>query len=779
MNLKDGYLKQRSNGSQGVIQDISISNGKLTYTRSNETETETECTIDLASTATALATSINLWGNSFNGASDINDGLTFAATAKDKTKDLLYAQMATNDYFRLQVGGSENAGYVEIATADEATEPIYVRQYSGTFATLTRTLTLLDSSGNTTIPGDLTATKLIKSGGSNKDILLGDGSTTSLSALATNDSVGEYLPLTGGKLNSNGKAADGTSSISLELWRNKNSSWKILNDASFHIQNNYETRVKNDYFNVLTLAYNTGNATLKGSLTTNGLIDTAHSNTDVLLGQGEVISKTTFDEVYVGETDPNDGHTQIWINPYESLNLNPADLEWLYTYGVQWQQNSSNVDLERIGNMALHYSLPIQSQMKGCICQGDKIMYFLDPNDWSKKADGTPSRLDGYDGTVRVSTPAFWGKSVDGVLVKVGNETLTYNKVILSTVYIDDTYTYVPPLLIDAYKGTLLNTKVNDMGYLSTLPVNSLISVVNTNTYCRGGGNRTANDQFLTTNPCKSDLGKSRTNITTINFIAYAKNANSNILCYEYYKWILYWFPTIEYATFYNQKAVVGDTVGDIKWSKPQNGLMTGGLEGLTNQNNSYWSSFNNQYSLAPMGCTNALGNFSGNVKITIKDWGTENNTDTPYVNRYRGIESIFGDLYTYSSGIVIRRDGTDNKVYTAKNGELDYVTGSLSVAISDDYLKSTNIISTSEGWIKEFAVGTDGDFIPKTVGGALNNYKTDYYWSSELQYNFCLWLGGGSSSGQTSGLSAFRSSNVVGFFWQLLGARSYNKITY
>ena len=71
MNLKDGYLKQRSNGSQGVIQDISISNGKLTYTRSNETETKTECTIDLASTATTLATSINLWGNSFNGSSDI------------------------------------------------------------------------------------------------------------------------------------------------------------------------------------------------------------------------------------------------------------------------------------------------------------------------------------------------------------------------------------------------------------------------------------------------------------------------------------------------------------------------------------------------------------------------------------------------------------------------------------------------------------------------------------------------------------------------------------
>ena len=42
------------------------------------------------------------------------------------------------------------------ATADDYNEPIYVRQYQGDFATLKRTLTLLDGSGNTSIPGTLT-----------------------------------------------------------------------------------------------------------------------------------------------------------------------------------------------------------------------------------------------------------------------------------------------------------------------------------------------------------------------------------------------------------------------------------------------------------------------------------------------------------------------------------------------------------------------------------------------------------------------------------------------
>ena len=45
---------------------------------------------------------------------------------------------------------------MEIATADDANEPIYVRQYSGVFNTLNTTLTLLDANHNTIIPNALT-----------------------------------------------------------------------------------------------------------------------------------------------------------------------------------------------------------------------------------------------------------------------------------------------------------------------------------------------------------------------------------------------------------------------------------------------------------------------------------------------------------------------------------------------------------------------------------------------------------------------------------------------
>ena len=70
-------------------------------------------------------------------------------------RDLLYQQIADNDLFRIRCGGPSNQGWVEIATADDGTEPIYVRQYTGAFSSIARTLTLLDGSGNTICPGNL------------------------------------------------------------------------------------------------------------------------------------------------------------------------------------------------------------------------------------------------------------------------------------------------------------------------------------------------------------------------------------------------------------------------------------------------------------------------------------------------------------------------------------------------------------------------------------------------------------------------------------------------
>lgn len=128
-----------------------------------------------ATTATTLQTARTIGGVSFNGSANIdlpgvntagNQNTTGnAATATEVIRtvaaaneaNLLYATIADNDFFRIRVGGASNAGFAEIATADDGSEPIHVRQYTGVFSSITRTATLLDASGNTSFPGVVSA----------------------------------------------------------------------------------------------------------------------------------------------------------------------------------------------------------------------------------------------------------------------------------------------------------------------------------------------------------------------------------------------------------------------------------------------------------------------------------------------------------------------------------------------------------------------------------------------------------------------------------------------
>lgn len=156
-----------------------------------------------------------------------------------------------------------------------------------------------------------------------------------------------------------------------------------------------------------------------------------------------------------------DSNTAGIISSEDKAKLdNLSDPKNLLAYGVEWDSTNSSPVLTRIGNMSLHKSLPIQSALRGCVCQGKRIMYYLDPNDWSKKADGTDSRLDGYDGTVQVEVPEFylWSET-EG----------TKSRVYVSTQKVVPYAIRIPHMLVDAYRSTVLNEVPEDMGYLSTL----------------------------------------------------------------------------------------------------------------------------------------------------------------------------------------------------------------------------------------------------------------------------------------------------------------------
>lgn len=350
---------------------------------------------------------------------------------------------------------------------------------------------------------------------------------------------------------------------------------------------------------------------------------------------------------------------------WEDLNNIFTGLEDILAYGVEWKENVADPHLTRIGNMALHKTLPIQSQLKGCIAQVDKVIYWLDENDWRFRKEGKTiavdlseyitevevlslgdlnlgvgqylrngknvaritevrtdeskiiiewveteeeadlsqittleigSRLDGYDGTVRVYCPSFYIKSE----IKDGTR-----KVMISTVRIDSTWTYQHEILLDAYRSTVLREVPENMGYLSTLPKNSAISVVNTATYCRGGNNNTSYDQYLETDAIRTQLGKPATSMARSTMRTYSRNAGNEMLSYNQYKNIFYWLWVIEYANFNSQEA--------FKEELTEEGYHQGGMgDGVTTESSDYWNRYNGYYPLTPCGYLNALGNKTG-----------------------------------------------------------------------------------------------------------------------------------------------------------------------
>lgn len=534
---------------------------------------------------------------------------------------------------------------------------------------------------------------------------------------------------------------------------------------------------------------------------------------------------------------PKDGHERQILAWKASGEAKWEDLANMFTgleevlgYGVQFDTTVADSHLTRIGNMSLHKSLPIQSQLKGCIAQGDKVIYWLNESDWRfrkeaitksveltvagdvytivadvfntlqydkqwVKVDGVACQissidtgtntatllvndqlkalslqsatksielgavLNGYDGTVRVYCPAFYIKStVAGNVAKVW----------LSTVKIDGTYTYQPEILVDAYRSTVLNTVPEHMGYLSTLTVNSAISVVNTNVYCRGGGNRSESDQYLATDPFRTDLGKPRTNISRATMRTYSRNAKSQMLSYDQYKNIFYWLYVVEYANFNSQEAYNATLTDE--------GYRQGGM-GASITTMDKWNEYNGYYPLTPCGYGNTLGNRTGLVSLTIPEftYGADNTVraaQTMQMARWRGFDNPFGDIWTNLDGIIIDADADNhpnnmNYVYTCQDASKYADT------LNDSYVKVGEEIH-QDGYTKSFDLGDSAHIIPHVMGGDTTKYICDYHWTGDKNKTLrTLIVGGRAGGGASAGLGGFGSAGGVSGAWTAIGFRS------
>lgn len=433
-----------------------------------------------------------------------------------------------------------------------------------------------------------------------------------------------------------------------------------------------------------------------------------------------------------------------------SISVDPEYLVDMMSYGVEWDITVADPACTRIGNPLYHKQLPIQSQYKGCLVKNGVVNYYLNPNDWSKKADGTPSVLDGTDGDVMVHIPKFYGKSGSN-----GNK----RWVRIATTKIDSSWVEIPEMFVSAYRITTY----------TDADKTKVASVVNTTANYRGGVNRSANDQYLDTDKFRTDLGKPRTNISRSTMRANANNSGQELLCYEYYKWVFYWSYVIEYANFNSQKEFNSELTSD--------GCHQGGLgSGLTTWDYNNWSKYNSANPITPCGYTNEFGNFSGVKQILIPqtqiDDSTTVNEKTLYANRWRGFENPFGDIWTNLDGIVSKRDSAnqESKVYTTSD----------SSKFGDDtsVMNVAGVEVATDGFTKEFDLRETGEIIPQLVGGSESKYKCDYHWCNvQSTDKRTLLVGGGTSDGCWAGLGCFSSASGVGYASATVGFRSLVRV--
>ena len=257
-----------------------------------------------------------------------------------------------------------------------------------------------------------------------------------------------------------------------------------------------------------------------------------------------------------------------------------ADLKTRYAYGIEWDVTQKTADVVRIGDNYLHRTLPVQSQMRGCLLDDNgNVVEYLPDDDW------TNSTRDGSKGQVMVELPEYW------VLYETeGN----IKRVWLSAVEIPG-FKHVKKMYVSAYQAVLDRTN------------NKLCSIINEDPQYRGGSNISALDGGY-----YSQLGHpvSGYGMTRIKFRECARKRNDsktsewNLYLYECHKTI-FWFFVVEYATRNSQLAYTSELTSE--------GFHKGGLGGGVTQTWYLtwlgWLSYN---SLCKCGYTDSFGNNTG-----------------------------------------------------------------------------------------------------------------------------------------------------------------------
>ena len=179
-----------------------------------------------------------------------------------------------------------------------------------------------------------------------------------------------------------------------------------------------------------------------------------------------------------------------------------------------------------------------------------------------------------------------------------------------------------------------------------------------------------------------------------------------------------------------------------------------------------------------PCGVTNSLGSGTGVVKMYLPTDLQSAIISNVSVPCYRGIENIFGHIWTMVNGLSIYGNSIDNKNYFFRNNlgieVRDWVSPDSTTAPNGHTLIGSynNMI---EQWINDISntdFGPNGEFLPSgTTNSEASSPFKDYFWGTNTGAKRPV--GGGSAAfGSAAGLLCFSGHGAVGNAYAHFGSR-------
>lgn len=361
-------------------------------------------------------------------------------------------------------------------------------------------------------------------------------------------------------------------------------------------------------------------------------------------------------------------------------------------YGVERDITNASPDWTRIGgDMTLHASLPVQSSLKGVLLNADKtVNYYLKPDDWTKKADGSASDKTGAHGNViiRKDRDTYWKFEREGNVQRAK-----------CSIYPLVGFTKYPIWNIGAYEAKLVSTKLSSVA--GVLPTTSRTET-----------------QFRTD--------------------ARANGAGYNQQWNEPYTEIV-WMFIVEYATNNFQKAVNATLTAQ--------GYKQGGLgNGVTTAVSAEWNAYNGYNPFITCGASDSLANGSGEVSVVIANFGGAGINRTFTVPRYRGIENFFGHIWKWVDGVSFNHLAATREVWIFDDPALIADNTSANARLA-------GLLALADGYVKTLIFDSKGCILPATVGGGSTTYFCDYLYTPALGSGWRALISGGSASdGATAG---------------------------